>query len=210
MIRCEEFDLYTSQWLEGERPPEALGHLQTCSRCSTKIADLELIVSAASSLPELAPPERLWTSLRAQLDAEGLLHTHKSLWEQFLEFFPARPRATFAAAMVSAAAAVLLILPQAPAPGLAGHGPSSPWNLSRVSEQLASGEADASNFHLRDPQVAASYQQNLALVDNLIGECQREMNEDPNDEMAREYLVAAYQQKADLLNAFSERNAMGD
>jgi hypothetical protein len=210
MMRCEEFDLYAAQWLEGERTPAASGHLQSCTLCSAKMADLELIVSAASSLPELDPPERVWTSLRARLEADGLVHPHKSFGERLLGFFPARPHTAFATAMISALAVALLIVPQAPAPGTARNAEDSPWTLTRVSEQLAR-EADASrDFHLRDPQVAASYEQNLKLVDNLIGECQRKVSEDPNDEMAREYLVTAYQQKADLLNALSERDAMGD
>jgi len=208
MIRCDEFDVYAPAWLEGERTPEAAGHLQSCTRCSAKLADLALIVSASASLPELDPPERVWTSLRAQLEAEGLLREQKGWLDRVRELFPARPRTAFATAMISALAVVLLVGPQSP---VADKTEGNPWNLSRVSETLASEEADASrNFHLRDPAVEASYQQNLAMVDNLIGECQRKVNEDPDDEMAREYLVSAYQQKADLLNALSERDAMGD
>jgi len=55
-----------------------------------------------------------------------------------------------------------------------------------------------------------SYHQNLALVDNLIGECKKKVSEDPNDDLARQYLATAYQQKAELLNALSERDALGD
>lgn len=208
MMRCEEFDLYAARWLEGERTPEAAGHLQNCGRCSTRMADLELIASAASTLPALDPPERIWTSLRAQLEAEGLLRERKSLREQWLALLPAKRQTALATAMISALAAVLLMVPPSPSPESSRS--ASLWNFTRVGEQLAR-EADASRgFHLRDPEVTASYQQNLALVDNLIGECQRKVNEDPNDEMAREYLVTAYQQKADLLNALSERDAQGE
>jgi hypothetical protein len=208
MMRCEEFDQYAARWLEGERTPEAAGHLQDCNRCSTRMADLELIASAAATLPGLEPPERVWTSLRSQLEAEGLLRTRKSVREQWLEFFPAKRQTALATAMISALAAVLLMVPPSPSPESVCT--ASLWNFARVGEQLASAEAGASGFHLRDPEVTASYQQNLALVDSLIGECQRKVNEDPNDEMAREYLVTAYQQKADLLNAFSERDAQGE
>jgi len=206
-MRCEEFDRYAARWLEGERTPEAAGHLQDCNRCSTKMADLELIASAAAALPGLEPPERVWTSLRAQLEAEGLLRARQSRRERWLEFLPAKPRTALATAMISALAAVLLMVP--PSPNLDTARRGSPWNLARMSEQLASAEMSR-DFHLRDPQVVASYQQNLALVDSLIGECQRKVNEDPNDQMARDYLVTAYQQKADLLNALSERDAQGE
>jgi len=47
-------------------------------------------------------------------------------------------------------------------------------------------------------------------VDNLIGECQKRVDEDPYDELSRQYLVTAYQHKAELLSALSEREALGD
>jgi hypothetical protein len=213
-MRCEDFDVHAARWLEGERTAEAAGHLQTCTRCSTRMADLELIVSAAATLPELDPPERIWTSLRAQLEREDLLRERKSLAERLREFLPAAPRTALATAAISALAALLLVLPQSPVRQNSldgGGGGAGAWNLALVHDQLANAEAQASaDVHLRDPQVVASYHQNLALVNDLIGECQRKVNEDPNDELARQYLVTAYQQKADLLNALSEREALGD
>jgi hypothetical protein len=209
-MRCEEFELYAVQWMEGERAPEAAEHFQTCTRCSTRMADLELIASAAATLPELDPPASLWTSLRSKLDEEGLLRTRKSLGDRLREFFPEAPRTALATATISALAALLLFLPPSPVPRIS-TGSSAAWGLTRVHDQLATAEADANrDVRLRDPEVVASYQQNLALVDNLIGECQRQMNEDPNDELARQYLVAAYQQKTDLLSALSERDALGE
>jgi len=199
--------------MEGERTPEAAEHFQTCGRCRTKIADLELIASAAATLPELEPPDSLWISLHARLEEEGLLRTRRSLGERVREYFPGRPRTALATAAISALAALLLFIPQSPELGIStnGEGTSATWSFARVHDQLASAEAEANrDVRLRDPEVVASYHQNLAMVDNLIGECQRQVNQDPNDELARQYLVSAYQQKTDLLSALSERDALGD
>jgi len=212
-MRCDEFDAYAAGWLEGEQTPEAANHLAACPRCSARIADLELIVSAAANLPELDPPERVWISLRNELKREGLLRGQKSLVERVREMIPAAPRTALATGLISALAALLLFLPPSPVNERSRNNGETRgvWNLSRVHEQLASAEAQAGQgLHLRDPQVAASYQQNLALVDDLIGECQKRVSEDPNDELSRQYLVTAYQQKADLLNALAEREALGD
>jgi anti-sigma factor RsiW len=212
-MRCDEFDGYAAGWLEGERQPEAANHLRGCTQCSARMADLEAIVTAAASLPELDPPERVWTSLRNDLEREGLLRGRKSALERLRALIPAAPRTALATGLISALAALLLFLPQSRVGeiGRNGRDISGGWSFARVHEQLASGEARADqDIHFRDPQVAASYQQNLALVDNLIGECQKRVEEDPNDELSRQYLVTAYQQKADLLNALSEREAMGD
>jgi hypothetical protein len=212
-MRCEEFDVHAARWLEGERTPEAAGHLQNCTQCSTRMADLELIVSAAATLPEWEPPERIWTSLRSELEHEGLFRERKSLMERLREMALVAPRTALATAALSALAVLLLLVPQsrvARAPRPTADWVAR-WNLIPVQKQLASAEAQEDReVHLRDPQVVASYQQNLALVDNLIGECQKKVSEDPNDELSRQYLATAYQQKAELLNALSEREALGD
>ena len=43
--------------------------------------------------------------------------------------------------------------------------------------------------------------QNLAIVDNYIALCEKSVSEEPENEVARDYLYEAYQQKADLLDA---------
>jgi hypothetical protein len=47
--------------------------------------------------------------------------------------------------------------------------------------------------------------QNLAIVDNYIALCEKSVSEDPQNEVARDYLFEAYQQKADLLTQLTER-----
>jgi len=59
------------------RPPlrEAVGaQVRERSGCQSFVADLTSIVSAAHELPaEVDPPVRVWASLHAQLEREGLL-----------------------------------------------------------------------------------------------------------------------------------------
>jgi hypothetical protein len=59
------------------RPPlleEAPGHLRKHSACQSIVADLTSIVSAAHKLPaEVDRPARVWASLRAQPEKEGIL-----------------------------------------------------------------------------------------------------------------------------------------
>jgi hypothetical protein len=80
-----------------------------------------------------------------------------------------------------------------------------------VQAELASAEAEASlSASGEDPLVVASYQQNLALVDKAIGVCQKQVDEDPDNDLARDYLMTAYQQKAELVTALSGRSGQGD
>ena len=51
----------------------------------------------------------------------------------------------------------------------------------------------------RDNDVTATLNRNLAIVDNMISVCEKGVRQDPQNEMMRDYLYTAYQQKADLL-----------
>lgn len=214
-MRCSEFEQYAPEYLENELPAAspAAAHLRTCRMCAAYVADLERIVTAAATLPVLDPPERVWINLRARLEQEGMFRRHPSLLERLGLVIPAERQTALATATICALAILMLFIPQWPERGaaLVGPGGSPTWSFPGIHQQLATAEAEQnSNYHPRDTEVAAAYRQNLALVDNLIGVCQKSVDENPNDEMAREYLLTAYQQKADLLGALSERDAMGD
>jgi hypothetical protein len=56
-----------------------------------------------------------------------------------------------------------------------------------------------------NPAVTASLHQNLAIVDNYILLCEKSVQEEPQNEVARDYLYSAYQQKAYLLAQIGER-----
>ena len=79
-----------------------------------------------------------------------------------------------------------------------------------LSAQLDTVERNAvSSLAEPNPEVAASLHSNLAIVDNYIALCEKSVREDPEDEVARDYLYGAYQQKADLLAQISERGDYG-
>jgi hypothetical protein len=213
-MRCEEFEGYAAQWMEGERTPEAVAHRERCHRCSSLVADLEIIASSAAVLPEIDPPERVWEFLRLQLEDEGLLRPRTTLVGRMLEFFPVLTRPAFATAALAGLAVTLMFTPQAPGPSRTSQGNAQQdavWSLPVMQAQLADAEEVAwRSVHGDDSQVVASYQQNLELVDNAIGVCQKKVQESPDDDLARDYLMTAYQQKADLLASLSARDALGD
>jgi hypothetical protein len=57
--------------------------------------------------------------------------------------------------------------------------------------------------------VTASLHENLAIVDNYIALCEKSVREEPQNEVARDYLYEAYHQKADLLAEMNERGDYG-
>ena len=76
-------------------------------------------------------------------------------------------------------------------------------------EMLTVGDQSIPGFQARDAAVADSIRRNLGIVDNFIAMCEKSVREQPENEMAREYLYGAYEQKAELLATAMNRSTMG-
>jgi hypothetical protein len=61
----------------------------------------------------------------------------------------------------------------------------------------------------QDTAVTDSIRRNLRIVDNFIAMCEKDVHEQPDNQIAREYLYGAYQQKAELLATAMNRNMTG-
>jgi hypothetical protein len=207
--------------MEGERPPDAQAHLRSCSHCSGVIKDLEMIHAEARSwnTEEQDAPERVWTSLRAQLEQEGLIHDTIPASEDrtqvaaprngwFAGLFPRLPRPVLAGAYLAALVAVAFALsgPVNKRVNEARWLKGTQTSTSPLSAQLNFAEQNSNSYVSRsNPVVSASLHQNLAIVDNYIALCEKSVSEEPQNEVARDYLYEAYQQKADLLTQMTER-----
>jgi len=211
-MQCRDVEEVLEQ--EGLAPlPDAVrGHVAGCRQCQGYIADLETIVSAAHELPaEVEPPSRVWVALRTQLELEGIIKEPVtaaptaepvSWWSRFGQLFRGRALATLTVGAVLAAAAILQL-----------HQPVEPAtsNDSGIPELLNKQEADVRNMHLASTSpVDATLDQNLREIDGFITDCERHLKQTPQDELAREYLADAYQQKAELLAAMMDRGRSVD
>jgi len=81
-ISCNEFSNQLESWMDGIRHPAAEAHVHSCVSCQSLVSDLEAIHSSARSWEvedATEPPARIWSSLRLQLVAEGLIHDPASL-----------------------------------------------------------------------------------------------------------------------------------
>ena len=213
-IGCNDVFNQLDAWMEGERPSDIQAHVRDCPNCRRLIEDLDSIRQVAPSLAaDEAPPARVWVALRAQLEQEGLIHERRPGWTAIVKgwlegAFGAVPRPAFAGAYLVALIAV----------GVALSGPGQKrldedrWiSGTQTSTQPLSAQLDTAERNTvsamsdANPLVAASLQKNLAIVDNYIALCEKSVREEPENEVARDYLYAAYQQKADLLAQMSER-----
>lgn len=210
-MQCRDVEEVLDQ--EGLAPlPEAVrGHVAGCRRCQGYIADLETIVSAAQELPaEVEPPSRVWVALRTQLELEGVIKepttvskaAPASWWGGFGQLFRSRALATLTVGAVLAAAAILqLRLPLEAPPS-----PSPAPGIEAIVKQVNQQEIDLRSMHLVGTSpVDLALEQNLKEINDFIADCERHLKEAPRDELAREYLADAYQQKAELLAAMMDR-----
>jgi hypothetical protein len=55
-----------------------------------------------------------------------------------------------------------------------------------------------------------SLRQNLDIVDKFIVDCEQRVKDEPQDDLTREYLSGAYQQKAELISVMMERGGSGN
>ena len=206
-MQCRDIEEVLEQ--EGLAPlaEAARAHVARCPHCRDYLADLETIVSAARQLPaEVEPPARIWTALRVQLEREGIVkepvsaRTASSWWEGFGKFFHSRALARVTVGAVIAAAAIVELREPRSAP------PPLPPEVVATLKQLNEQEVDLRNMHLASTSpVDAVLEQNLKEIDDFIADCERHLRETPQDDLAREYLYSAYQQKAELLAAMLDR-----
>jgi hypothetical protein len=208
-MQCKDVEAVLEQ--EGLAPlPEAARiHLAGCSNCRYLLADLSSIVNATSEFPaEVEPPARIWISLRAQLEAEGIIHppevvswTSSPWWQSLVELFRSRSFATAAVGLALLVSALYQLR------GPINEPVARPDLFADTALALSQQEHDLSSVQLASTSaVDASFRQNLQTINAFIAECELRLKEEPQDELAREYLSRAYQQKAELLSAMMEQS----
>ncbi|HKA01716.1 MAG TPA: anti-sigma factor [Candidatus Solibacter sp.] len=221
-MQCKELESVLERDQISALPDEARAHVAGCVSCQNLVADFNAIIAAAERMPaEFEPPARVWTSLRAVLEAEGIIREQvpaaeperPSFWQTIAAAFRGRVLATAVVGLVIVAGA-LFQLRSGPDSGqrleITPSAPSAAGDpFGSTAAALNEQERDVVNMQRVSSgsatPVDASLQNNLRELDQFIAECSQHLKEQPHDEVAREYLAAAYQQKAELLSAMIDR-----
>ena len=263
-MQCKELKAVLE--LEGlsPLPPEVREHLAGCRNCQDLLADLSEIVVAAKRLPaEVTPPDRIWISIRAQLEAEGIVRNVEpvatlqpaSWWFSFADLFRPRAVATVGVGLVLVLGSIYFmqhrgsnkvaqqpppvqVQPSKPpasvappplqansqppaaharAPIQSAHTPVTPQPpelrpspsenayLGDTAGVLSQTESAIPSQELaNNAAVDAAMRQSLRTLDEFIAECEARLKQNPRDQLTREYLNMAYQQKAELLTSMMD------
>jgi hypothetical protein len=217
-MSCERYHDQINQLIEGSLEPDARQaletHLRTCDACAALADDLRGIRTLAASLDRLEPPDAVWRRVAKQtVDASG----PRRVWFAGVRRSLLVPLAT-AACLVLAVGIVYIFKRPAPAPSasrpaapaqqvepadrtaLAGSIEDELRQAAQHYENAIQGlEKLAQDQQAVDPQVAATLQKNLQLIDQAITESRAAVARDPGSEPAQRGLFEALRTKIAFL-----------
>ncbi len=216
---CRLFDAQVADYLDGEDRPAVVVHASECAFCAVVLADLRTVISESAALGFEEPPPRVWANIRAALEAEGAFREPRGRWARWVARLTPVPSLAAVGVLESL---VILALSLSVSPGVFGPktapaGPTAKPTEEAVASPQVSGEDIAlaetikeleSSYQARktsfEPADKDTYEKSLVSLNNSIREARDSVKEEPANALAREYLVAAYEQKAEVLSAALE------
>jgi hypothetical protein len=203
-MTCEEFERVLPE-LEGGHSIEQEAHLRSCSACSDLVSDLNAISQQARFLEDSEEPSPwVWNSIELALRQDGLIRQAQR--EQALTLAPLlgwklRWLVPLAAAFLVAFGVLMhqhgtgqphVSKQQPPPTGVATADlrPNDDVAMASDDQQLLNTVA------ARMPSMRAAYETNLRSVNAYIRDAEQSAQSDPNDAVAQQYLMSAYEQKA--------------
>jgi hypothetical protein len=208
-MTCEEFGRVLPE-LEGVRSFELEQHVRSCPRCLGLVSDLDTISGQARVLDDAldGPSPRVWVSIEKALRQEGLIHD-------------AQPQLVFTAPHVSrrkfvwlmpVLATLLIVF------GLVVHqrrmenrdvqlAALHPSSAAKQASALVPEEEELLKLvAARSPGLRSTYESDLKAVDAYIHDAELSARMNPNDEIAQQYLMNAYEQKAMVYELAMDRS----
>jgi len=219
-VICDDMTPLLSDLADGTLAPSLASdierHLETCARCRATLADLREIRQMAATLERRLPPDRVWGRIRETLSSSA------SEDARDLVTVGVGPMARGWRSQLALAAAALLVVaavvglwirenrtsetpqltvaqvePEGPVDGSSDVVVAAARDFESVIEDLeyiARTEGGA-----LDPDLAITLNENLAIVDQAIGDARGALEDEPQDEALRRGLLDVFRSKVDLL-----------
>ncbi len=218
-MRCRKARIMISEYADGTLAPlEAARleeHLKTCAACRAVLADLGALVREAGRLERPPVPAEAWPAIRARLREAGAPagRDKRALF--------GRPRLAPALAALAltavVAGGVFLGLRLGRRPVVLSPEMRERATLARLDEaerdyELAIrslDEALAGRGDKLSPEVDEMFARNLEVVDVTIRACRAAVRNEPDNVLARDYLLAAYKEKVVLLDDLLDMDRAG-
>jgi hypothetical protein len=195
-MNCAEFQSGLPYIIDGSGSAEEEEHLRTCKVCADLVQDLRYIAEQAKLLvPMEDPSPRVWSGISKSLEREGLVKPA-----------PARrgllgPQRQSWGWMIPVAAVLALAVGISLWRGQTSHDVT---NTQTSIQPTAIAAEDGDDQQVLDqlaqvqPALRADFEQNLHSVNAYIRDAKNTLQENPDDNEAKQYLMQAYEQKAML------------
>jgi predicted anti-sigma-YlaC factor YlaD len=212
MMRCTTARKWISEQIDGEldmkRGAALEEHCAACSDCQKLMKDFQKISQSALQLKEVSPPESTWLKIQEKLPVAE---------QKVIKVAPGKPRWLSLPGLsyvASAALALLIVVGIFVIRPFDRNGQdtlaatkSQQYTLAKLQEAehhyklaiQALADAVAVQEEELDPKVAEVFRTNLAIIDASIDACQQAILNNPNNIESRDYLLAAYREKTNLL-----------
>jgi len=199
-------DLSTIQSLAQELPAEANPPERLWISLRAQLA-AEGVIKGGVELAPATPP--WWQSFAAWLRPRTLATAAAGIVLFVTGVFLSQKPMSQPVAVISNSPAVSPVISPAvpPIQNSTGAPRPSPTEEAMANGGLVLNQAELAVPNMRlagNSTVDASLRDNLRTVNEFIAECQEHLKQNPGDELAREYLESAYQQKAELLAAMMD------
>ena len=227
-MNCRQIHRLINDFLDGELGEkdrqQLQAHLEKCPSCRDMYEDLKAIKSGVVRAGEVEPSDRVWEKLKSRIQAEILpqlleepVRAAKKPTRKISRWF-GLPSPVF-----RYAAATLIFLffvagafylgryyqkPGQPPVQMASQSPA----LQKIEEaefyykkavQSLTEALESYNGGL-PPELTEIVQANLNLLDRTIDLARQAVNEKPEDQQARDFLISAYNSKMNFLNNMLE------
>jgi hypothetical protein len=209
-MTCAEFQEILPELMEKSRRPDLEAHTTSCGACAELVSDLEAIISESRMLRAAEEPSpRVWNSIELALRQEGLIRAQEPS-RPFL--VPALGKkwglmgwVVPAMAVLALSAGILFMRSERTRNTASAVTPALP-RLGMGETNDADDRAVLDEVQKRSPALVAVYANNMRDVNAYIRDAKEVVDQDPNDEEARQDLLQAYQQKSMLYDMALERS----
>lgn len=215
-MNCAQFQEVLPDVIDGGRNAEQEAHLQSCSICSSLVAELDLIAGEARQLQAVADPApRVWNSIEIALRQEGLIREPllrptlvppvKRRWSL--------PWLAPVAAVALLAFGVFVYQRVSNQPQPVANLPTAPAAVTNIQTarnlKIVNNKDDQQLLEAvgsRAPAMQAAYASNLENVNAYIRDAEESAQADPNDEEAQQVVMDAYEQRATIYEMALDRS----
>lgn len=199
-------------------------HLAGCAACSSTLADLRTVVDEAASLEDRPPERDLWPGIAARLEGRGPavvpLEARRAAGSRFRLSLPQLAAAVLAALLIGVGGTWIALERGQPGGPTVAEGPADPSGEPATSpfvpvsesaggasyaEAVAELEAMLEQRRDRlDPETLRAVEQNLAIIDQAIGEIRVALEQNPDDPYLNRHLATTMKRKVDVLRQATE------